>query len=150
MKFFAKIIAVVILVYGLFLTLGAILSIINASYGLEKMNPLIYERTPWYVLLIISAWGILKTKRWAVYLLFTLLAYDIFSWIIHGYFLGMFQIAWHAKHSILKVYGVFLIFYKKLLVPILLFTFFPLPKVREQFSVAGPASERATSHLTDN
>ncbi len=134
LKILTKVIAIVILFRGLFLVLGSILYMIDVLSGLEKIKATFYTQFPYYILLIISAWGILKSKKWGIYLLFALLAYDIFYWIVLGYYQPLIKMTLAAKHLLVKIYGFTMIFCKRLLIPLFLFIFFSIPKVREEFN----------------
>ncbi len=131
LKFLTKAIAIIILFRGLFLLLGSILYMIDVMNGLEKIKSTFYTQFPYYILLVISAWGILKSKKWGVYLLFALLIYDILYWVVLGYYQPLIKMALAVKYPIVKIYGFIMIFCKRLLIPMLLFIFFSLPKVKE-------------------
>lgn len=134
LKLLTKIIAVIMLVRGLLLVLGSILFGIDVIKGMAQMKPTLYIQFPYYVLLVISAVGILRSKKWGVYLLFSLLAFDLFYWIVLGYYPPLIRMALAAQHSFVKVYGLLMIFCKRLLVPLTLFIYFSLSKVREGFA----------------
>lgn len=133
-KVLTKAIALVILFRGLLLVLGSILFGMDVLKGLAQMKPTLYVQFPYYILLAISAIGILRSRKWGIYLLFSLLAFDIFYWIVLGYYQPILAIILNSKHyPLTKVYGLILLFYKRLLVPIFLFIFFSLPQIKKLF-----------------
>ena len=108
--------------------------LIDVMNGIEKIKSTFYTQFPYYILLIVAAWAILKSKKWGIYLLFVLLTYDVLYWVVLGYYQPLVKMALAAKYPIVKIYGLCLIFCKRLLVPMFLFIFFLLPKVKGEFS----------------
>jgi len=134
LKVLTKIIALIILFRGLLLVVGSILFSIDVLKGVVQMKPTLYVQFPYYILLVISAIAILRSQKWGIYLLFYLLAFDIFYWIALGFYQPLIKMALSAKHSLVTIYGFIMIFCKRLLVPMLLFIFFSLPKVKGEFT----------------
>ena len=129
-----KIIAVIMILKGLFLLFGVVLFLIDVINGIEHIPATFYTQVPYYILLIVSAVGILKSKKWGIYLLFTLLAYDICYWGFLGFYQKIFHMMLSAKTYTGRLILFLYLFYERFLVPIFLFIFFSLPKVREEFS----------------
>ena len=133
-KALIKIVAICIFIYSLLLVLGSILYGINIFYGLETIKPFYFVQPPYYILLLTSAVGILKAKKWAINLLFVLLAFNMLFLLSTGYYQGLMNVILsHSKDRLAMVIGFILFFWHTLVMPIFLFIFFSLPQIRTEF-----------------
>lgn len=145
MKIVIRIFGLTCIILSLFYILGIVLYSINVYFGLSEITKNLFLRAPFYIALFIAGWNIVKLRKWAVYLLFGLLFYDILYWFIPGFYQRMFTLLGTIKSPTEKAYILFVIFYKRFFIPTILFIFFLLPKVKEQFKeeppIRGPFDE---------
>jgi len=147
MKILIRTIAIIIIAIGLFNT------IINSLVTLDILWPMIglgiithsgrdsinfnfafLAQFVFFLFLFIAGTGILYLRKWAVWMLLSLLACNI----LYGFAIGAYQeiFGW-LFGTRYTAKGKFLIlvylFYRKLLIPTLAVIFFSIPKIKQQF-----------------
>lgn len=129
-----RFIATCIILIGLFFTLGIVLCCIDAMEGKGSLKFINLLHAPFYLLLVVSGVGIMRLRRWAVYLLYGLLIFDILYWFIPGFYQGLFKMIMDPQRSEMSRVLIFLyLCYKRFLIPILAYGIFSHTRLKTEF-----------------